>query len=154
MILISPYSKQLRSGKINAKNYPWWPELIELLKLYDSKIIQIGVSGESPMLSDFKVNLPLKEILAMINLCDFWVSVDNFCQHLANKVGKRGVVIWSQSCPLIFGYKRNINILKDLKYLRKGGDQFKTWEETAYDEESFVKPKIILERLKIEGLLK
>lgn len=150
MILISPYSKKMRDGKENPKNYPYWKELIEKLSIkYD--IAQIGVSGEIPLVSSFHFNLPLKEISALVNISDFWISVDNFLPHLANKLNKKGVVLWSQSDPLIFGYEQNVNILKDRKYLRK--NQFNIWEQSVYDIEAYVSPVVIIERLKNERLI-
>ena len=49
MIIISPYSKALRSGKRNPKNYPYWQELIELIK---EPIVQIGIEGEEQLVPD------------------------------------------------------------------------------------------------------
>ena len=43
MIIISPYSKPLRNGLNNPKNYPYWKELISLI---NEEIIQVGVDGE------------------------------------------------------------------------------------------------------------
>lgn len=153
MIIISPYSKALRNSKENPKNYPinYWEELIIELKKYN-EVVQIGVNGERPLVSKFYFNLPLKEISALINISDFWISVDNFLPHLANKLGKKGAVLWSQSDPLIFGYPRNINILKDRSYLRK--DQFNIWEQCKYNIEAFTIPLLVIVELKAEGLLK
>jgi hypothetical protein len=143
MIIISPYSKQLRNGQNNPKNYPWWPELISLIK-YDT-IVQVGIEGEKQLVEEFYKNLSLKELEKLIKECRTWISVDSFFQHLAWDVGKSGIVLWGQSDPLIFGHPENINLLKDRKYLRK--KQFWWWEQCEYNANAFVKPKEVLKHL-------
>jgi ADP-heptose:LPS heptosyltransferase len=72
----------------------------------------------------------------LINKCNVWIAVDNFFQHLAFMGGKRGIVIFSQSDPEIFGHKENVNLLKGRQYLRER--QFDIWETSEYKEEVFV----------------
>ena len=137
-IIISPYSQKLRNGKNNPKNYPYWDELVLELKKKDFYIIQIGVSGEKSItgVDEVKFNQSLKEIEDLLRNCYVFISVDNFLPHLANCIGVRGIVLWGQSDPDIFGYKENINILKDRKYLRR--NQFDVWESCEYNKDSFV----------------
>lgn len=145
-LLISPFAQKLRNGKNNPKNYYYWDRLIFLLEQKHS-IIQIGTKGESKLVKDFRTNLPLKEIKKLLLECDLWISVDSFLPHLAQHVGKSGIVIFGKSDPNIFGYPNNINILKDIKYLRK--NQFDIWENERYDKEVFVEPEEIVEKLNI-----
>jgi ADP-heptose:LPS heptosyltransferase len=142
MIIISPYSKQLRNGQNNPKNYPWWPELIKLI--YEP-IIQIGVEGEKQLVEDFRQNLSLDELKNLVLQCRTWISVDSFFQHFAWDIGKYGIVLWGQSDPNIFGHPENINLLKDRKYLRE--KQFWLWEQCKYNVDAFVKPEEILKYL-------
>lgn len=134
-ILIAPYSQKLRNGKRNPKEYPYWPELVALLK--NHTITQIGVEGEQGLVPDFRKGLPYKEIKALINECHIWISVDSFLPHLAQFTNKSGVVLWGPSDPLIYGYPNNNNILKDRACLRP--DQFNIWEALEYDPNKFVK---------------
>lgn len=142
-IIISPYSRKLRNGKQNPKNYPFFQELIdELVKQYT--IIQLGVTGEVVFNGVIpKFNLPLIEIKQLIENCYIFISVDNFLPHLANHTSKPGIVLWGRSNPKIFGYSQNINLLKDKKYLRS--DQFALWESIEYDPNVFVKPDVVLD---------
>lgn len=133
-ILIAPFARKLRNDKQNPKNFPYWSELITLLK--GNGITQIGMEGEPQLVENFKKNLPLLKIMDLVNSCDVWISVDSFLQHLAYHQGKRGIVIWSVSDPRIFGYPENLNILKDPKYLRE--KQFNIWEEQEYNPDAFV----------------
>jgi ADP-heptose:LPS heptosyltransferase len=146
MIIISPYSRQLRDGrKDNPKNYPYWNELVELiLDTYPKQtIIQVGITGEEQIRNTkMMINLSLNELKNLIKICDIWISIDNFFHHLASSVGKRGIVLFGVSDPLIFGNPENINILKDRKYLRK--DQFIYYEDTKYNPEAFVKPEKVM----------
>jgi len=150
MILIFPYAKVLNNGRENPKNYPYWNELISLLKNDYNEIIQIGLPGEIKIneISEIKLNLKLKEIENLIKKCDFWISVDSFVQHLVHnmKDKKQGVVLWSLSNPKIFGYDYNLNILKDSKYLRP--DQFGIWEQAIYNPDAYLDANTIYNKIK------
>ncbi len=134
MILLHPYAQKLLTGMPNPKTYPWWAELLERLALRD--VVQVGVTGEVPLVADFRENLALPEIKRLVEICDWWLTVDSFLPHLAQHVGKTGVVLWSKSDPLIFGYQQNLNLLKDRTYLR--AKQFRIWEEESYNEDAFM----------------
>lgn len=142
MIIISPYSKALRNGKQNPKNYPYWEELINLI---DEPIVQVGIEGEKQLVSDFRKNLPIDELRKLICDCRTWISCDSFFQHLAWDEGKPGIVLWGPSDPLIFGHPENINLLKDRSYLAP--NQFLWWEQTEHKNERFIKPHDVLQHL-------
>ena len=63
------------------------------------------------------------------------MGVDNFFQHFASHLEKPGIVIFGKSNPDIFGYKHNINILKDRANLR--AKQFDIWEEEVFNKNVF-----------------
>ena len=142
MIIISPYTKKLISGKQNPKNYPFWRELIALI---DEPIIQIGIEGEEQLVPDFRKNLPLAELKLLLKECRTWVSCDSFFQHLAWDQKKQGIVLWSVSDPLIFGHPENINLLKDRKNLAE--NQFLWWDYIEYDATKFVTPDEVIKWL-------
>lgn len=142
MIIISPYSKALREGKNNPKNYPFWKELIQLIK---EPIVQVGVEGEEQLVPDFRKNLPLDDLRLLIKACDTWISCDSFFQHLGWDEGKRGIVLWSVSDPNIFGHPENVNLLKDRSCLVE--NQFLFWEYTPHDPDKFVRPEEVYEAL-------
>ena len=133
MIVISPYSRPLKSGKNNPKNYPFWEELIAMI---DEPIVQIGIEGEVQLVKDFRKDLPISELKKLLAECRTWISCDSFFQHLGWIEGKKGVVLWSVSDPLIYGHPENINLLKDRKYL--AGNQFLWWEAYDHNAETFV----------------
>lgn len=139
MIIISPYSKPLRNGANNPKNYPYWKELIGLI---DEPIVQVGVAGEAQLVENFRVNLPLSELEKTVKGCRLWISVDSFFQHFCWDIGKRGIVLWGQSDPIIFGHPENVNLIKSPGYLRK--NQFLWWENETYRKEAFVKPETVI----------
>jgi ADP-heptose:LPS heptosyltransferase len=144
MIIISPYSRKLRNGERNPKDYPYWEELVAGLKQRGHKIIQLGVAGEPKIegVDEVCYNLKLKAIKDMLIQSHIWISVDNFLPHLASHTSKPGIVIWGRSNPDIFGYPQNINILSHTKHLRQ--DQFDIWETIEYNENVFTKPEEIL----------
>ncbi len=164
-VLISPFAQTLRNGKENPKNFPYWGELVHKLLDRGIDVIQIGnikdscINFGSIMPHDhigefqFKQNLKFKEIANLLKECDTWISVDSFLQHLNQcLVRKRGIVIFSQSDPRIFGYSTNNNLLKDKAHLRD--KQFWLWEQTEYNKDAFVTVdvvyKAVLKELKIE----
>lgn len=124
----------------NPKTYPWWPDLVERLKGHE--ITQLGVKGEPKLVKDCRFDCPLDVLKKLLMKCDTWISVDSFLPHLAHHVGKPGVVLFSASDPLIFGYPENVNLLKDRKYLR--GNQFDSWESYSFVEDAFVSPDIVV----------
>lgn len=139
MIIISPYAKKLRNGQQNPKNYPYWEELIRQI---NEPIVQVGVTGEKQLVDDFRPNLSINELRQLIRECRTWIGVDSFFQHLCWDEGKKGIVLWGVSDPLIFGHPENINLLKDRSYLAP--NQFLWWEQTEHKNERFVEPKEVL----------
>ena len=141
MILIAPFSKKLRSGKTNPNNYPFWQGVVELR----SDFVQIGIEGEERLVPDFRKNLPLSQLRQLINECDTWISCDSFIQHLGWDEGKKGIVLWSVSDPLIFGHPENVNLLKDRSYLAP--NQFGWWEFVEHNHDAFVGPEVVKQAL-------
>jgi ADP-heptose:LPS heptosyltransferase len=138
MILISPYAQRLKSGNNNPKNYPYWQELIAMI---DEPIIQVGIEGEQQLVPDFRKNLSIAALRQLIQECKTWVSCDSFIQHLAWDEGKKGIVLWSVSDPLIFGHPENVNLLKSRDNLAL--NQFLWWEYVPHRSEIFVEPEIV-----------
>lgn len=143
-IIISPYSSAQPNGVVNAKNYPWWNELVCLLKNNEYSVIQIN-PGYEPLLSgvdSVKMGLNMNQLKDELMQVDTWISVDNFFQHFAHYHKKYGYVLWGKSDPFIFGYPENTNILKNKQYLRP--NQFLWWREETHDENVFVKPEEVM----------
>ena len=144
MIIISPFSKKLRTEKPqpNPKNYPHWKQLISLI---NEPIVQVGVEGEEQLVPDFKKNLSIPELSSLILECRTWIGVDSFFQHLCWDLGKPGIVLWGQSDPKIYGHPENTNLLKGEEYLLS--NQFLMWEMIKYREDCFVSPEEVLKFL-------
>lgn len=140
--LISPYSRKIFDNtKENAKNYPYWEELVKLLKLNISNcyIIQVGVTGEKKIdgVNECRFDLKIEYLKKLLDECHTWISVDNFFHHFAHYYKKYGFVIFSKSDPKIFGYEENINILKSSKYIRPPNETYNFWSEVDNEKESF-----------------
>lgn len=142
MIVISPFSKKLISGKENPKNYPYWKELLAMI---DEPVIQVGIDGEEQLTTDFRQNLALSDLRQLIANCRIWISCDSFFQHLAWDQGKPGIVLWSVSDPLIYGHPENINLLKSRANLTE--NQFLWWEFVEHDKNKFVSPEEVIKHL-------
>lgn len=144
-ILLFPHAKMMRNGKQHPKNYPYWTELVEKLTDMGHKLIQLGIEGEDQLVPDFRKNLSVAEITTLMLECDTFISVDSFGQHLGWSLSVKGIVLFGQSDPNIFGHSENINLLKDRSYLRE--KQFWLWEQTEFNEESFVSVDVVLAAL-------
>ena len=144
MIIISPYSKALKSGKENPKNYPYWEEVLKGIK---EPVIQIGVTCEKQICEDFRENLSFDELKALLKECRTWIGCDSFFQHLAWSEGKRGIVIFSRSDPKIFGHPENVNLLKSREFLTPY--QFIWWEEQEYVKDAFIDPNEVIKALEL-----
>lgn len=160
-IIISPFSRVLKNGKENPKNFPYWDELIGRIKEYSEsihdnpcEIIQLRAYAENVFNSVRPYTGSFEEILEKVfvsrNYKHLVISVDNAIPHFVhyntNRLCVKTVVVFSQSDPEIFGYKENLNILKDRKYLRS--NQFGTWEEAEYIQEAFPSAEDIFNQIK------
>jgi len=105
-------------------------------------IIQICEGNELKLNNcyDYQFNLSLKSLYDLSKSSDLFISVDNFYPHFCNMYNMYGIVIFGKSDPDIFGYPKNINILKDRKYLRS--NQFDIWEHDEFDANAFDKINI------------
>lgn len=127
-ILLQLQSKKLDNGKVNPKNYPFADELKELIK--DHELCEIN----GP--------LPLQQSKDYIKWADKIICIDSYLQHLCWYEGKKAIVLWGQSDPLIFGHSENINLLRDRKYLRER--QFGLWTQTECNNKAFVLPEVAI----------
>lgn len=141
-IIISPFSHK-------AKVYPYWNELVLLLKKQGYYIIQIGIKEEEKLknIDEYQFDLPLIKLCEISSTCEFFISIDNFFPHFLNFYLPKfkGFVIFGLSKPKIFGYSHNTNILKSEEYFRL--DQFSFWDNEKENKEAWLEPNIILETI-------
>lgn len=123
-------TKPLRNGQRSPKDYPYWDDLI---KEYQNKV----------QLTVIDTVLPLEELKQCLLEADVIVTVDSFIQHYCWSLGKKCIVLFGKSDPLIYGHKENINVLKDRKYLN--ANQFDIWESHVYDPNVFVTPDVVID---------
>lgn len=131
-ILISPYSNILPNGQESPKNWSKenWIELVNKIKENsDYNILQIGTFQEEQIKGTDIIfrNRPFEEVKKLIQNSRVILSVDNFLPHFCKTFNKKCIVIWGPSNPKIFGYKENINLQGDSKYMRR--DQFWKWDQ-------------------------
>lgn len=144
MVLISPYSRRLRNGRDNPKNYPRWAEVVQALAQRDIAVCQIGVAEEPevPGVAGRLSGLRLKVLAEHVKTCQAWASVDNFFHHFAHYLGKPGVVVFGQQDPEMFGHPGNVNLLKHRKFVRP--HPWNWWEDTPADDECWVEPDAVV----------
>lgn len=148
-VLLSLFSRKTHlTGKNSPKNYPFYLELVELLKKNNYHTVQLSLKEEPDINADIRYNnLSFPELKDLLFSSFYSICVDNFWQHFANFYDKRCIVLWSQSMPVLFGYKNNINLYNDKKLFRPRKRQFHFWEEVEYDVRNFVKPERVLEEV-------
>lgn len=146
-LIISPYSRRIAGLNRNPKDYPWWDRLVHLLKSAGYHLTQIGVTGEKviPQVDECLFDLPIPSLVDMLNRYHAFISVDNFFQHLCHYYGFRGVVLFGQSDPEIFGHESNVNLLKSRSLLRP--DQFGRWDQAPIKDHAFVDPGEVMREL-------
>lgn len=117
----------------NAKSYPHWEKLYGLLKDHEVKKLE-GI-------------LPLGDVKDLVEWADVVITTDSFIPHFIeyHKIDKKVIVLWGKSDPLIFGYEKNINLLKDRKYLKP--QQFQWWRDEPINPEVFVSPISIMKHI-------
>ena len=149
-VILSPYSRPLKNGKVNPKNYPYFDRLVQMIKSKGCHVIQIGRTGEKilPGVEDMRYDLSLDDIKELIKNSEAWISVDNFLPHLCNLIGVQGYVIFGPSDPNIFGHPLHVNILKDRKYLRE--KQFDIWEVCECNNDAFLSPEEIMRIMNLQ----
>lgn len=152
-VAVSLQSKEVRDkeGKIipNAKDYPYRNELTKELKNMGYKVIQVGIEENERLegVDEYWFHKTLDEVQELITNCRFWITVDNGIQHLASVLSKRtGIVLWSQSDPLIFGYDFNINLLKSRKNIRR--DIHGQWQFCKADDSMHTELSRVIEIIK------
>lgn len=148
-ILIAPYSAKLPNGNLNPKNYPYWPELVKMLNKEGYKVVQIGVAGEERVVgtSEFFENPSFDTVKELVDHCATFISIDSWLPHFCNAERlKRGVVIFGQSDPRIFGYAHNINLLRGREHLRQF--QYDSWMAAEFNPKVFVYPDRVIEAVR------
>lgn len=153
-ILYAPFARPLRNGNTNAKNFPWSKELVALLESNKHEVTQIGGEEDERVIQKFIQPMSFFHVGAVLQNYDTFIGVDSYLQHAAWFYKKRGIVIFSQSDPLIFGHDFHVNLLKSRKFLRQGYKMFDTWEGVTVRPEAFVSPAEIvtaLDSLRLKG---
>ena len=128
-----------RGNLQNPKSYPYWEEFLTLIPEHEVKEIK-GI-------------LPEQEIIDLVNWADCVICIDSFLPHLIkyHNLKTKVICLWGKSDPLIFGYKENINLLKDRKNLRQ--DQFRWWTGVVCEPNDFVSPEVLSKTIKELGVL-
>jgi len=113
-IAIAPFSKINVPIPFNPKNWPFWGELVSVLKKQGHKITQFAVAGEPSFgCHEFCVNAKMDKVKEILSKMDFCICVDTWLQHACNTLGIPCIVIWSVTDPEIFGYPHHVNLIGD-----------------------------------------
>ena len=146
MILFAPFAARSPSlnGSPSPKDYPFARELAQQLEK-DYELVQVGGGNDEQIAKDFRTNLSFDELGKLVAESQTGVCVDSYLQHYYWYLGRRAIVLFSVSDPVIFGHPENLNLLKDRKFLRP--NQFHLYYSNQYNPEAFVSPHEVLKAL-------
>src|SRR5207245_504005 len=102
-------------------------------------------NGDEQVCQDFRRNLSFHDLGKLILESQTGISVDSYLQHYYWYLGRRAIVLFGISDPLIFGHQENINLLRDRKFLRPR--QFDLYYLDQYNPEAFVSPDEVIAAL-------
>ncbi len=147
-VVIACWAAKMPNGAHNAKNFPYWPQLVAMLNEAGHEVIQVAGGGEDKVdgVVMFLQGFPLNKLEEVLRECDTWISVDSWLPHFCATLRlPAGIVIWAQSNPKIWGYPHNVNLLKSPEFLRPY--QYAPWFDVPYNEEAFVEPQVVMDAL-------
>jgi len=89
-----------------------WEKLVKEIKNLDLKVYQVGGSNDEKIKSCDRqfLGIDYRLSIALLEKCECFVSVDTFLQHAGHAIGKKGVVLFGPTDPIIFGHETNLNI--------------------------------------------
>ena len=146
MILFAPFAARSPSlgGRPSPKDYPKVKELAELLENED-EVIQVGGGNDEQVCQNFQPNLSFDGLGKLIHASRTGVCVDSYLSHCYWYFGRRAIVLFGISDPLIFGHPENLNLLVDRKFLRPR--QFDLYYLDQYNPQAFVDPPTVMKAL-------
>jgi ADP-heptose:LPS heptosyltransferase len=146
VILFAPFAARAPSlkGQPSPKDYPFPKELVSLIG--EDNIVQVGGTDDEQIAPDFRKNLSFRDLGDLILQSQTGICADSFLQHYYWYLGRRAIVLFSISDPLIFGHPENLNLLVDRRFLRP--NQFDLYYTNNYKPEAFSPPEQVIEALK------
>ena len=91
-----------------------WQELINANP--HISFLQIGLKNEDMQFDDtdnyidLKDKLTIDQIVDLVNKTKFFLTTDNFLNHVSGMLQKKGIVFWGSSTPKRYGYNHNVNL--------------------------------------------
>jgi ADP-heptose:LPS heptosyltransferase len=90
-----------------------WEALVSYFK--DFGFIHLGCKSLHSVSGAIDVSyLGLRQQISVLNSCKGFVGLDSFFAHCTSALGVRGVVLFGDSTPTVWGHYNNINIYKAL----------------------------------------
>lgn len=82
----------------------------------DIIFIQLGYEKEEKVEGsvDLRGKTTLRQAMSIIKHSDSFVGIESFFAHVTNAFNKKGVVLFMDSSPMLWGHENNINIYKNL----------------------------------------
>ncbi|WP_217602936.1 glycosyltransferase family 9 protein [Chitinophaga sp. GbtcB8] len=120
--LLSGYSQKkkvvIHITSDHSPNSHWklerWNQLVAAHP--DIDFIQLGLAKEEGVTNaiDLRGKTTLRQALSIIKHADSFVGIESFFAHVTNAFQKRGVVLFMDATPMLWGHQNNINMYKKL----------------------------------------
>ena len=94
-------------------NFEHWQSVI--MACQNADIIQVGMENEYKLegIKDLRGKTNIRELISLINSCDYVISIESSIAHIAGILGKKGVVFYTSTSPKAFGYSTLIPIIPE-----------------------------------------
>lgn len=113
------YNQNQALNKFNvARDYPvdFAQKFIDLFvqKYPDIAVVPIRLQTE-PMFNSCVALPPLgpRKLFPLVQMCETFVVIDSFIQHVSGALNKKGVVLFGGTDPKKLGYKHNTNLINE-----------------------------------------
>ena len=148
-IIVHLTTRARMPGIPSPKDYPFRLELIDKLKAQGHYLVQVGSAADAvlPGIDEAVLGRPLPEVEQLVKNADLFISIDSLLPHMANYLGKRGVVLWGRGDYRVFGYMHNINLIASENNIRP--DRFGFWDNIVVTPDMFVSPDAVVASVRI-----
>jgi hypothetical protein len=153
IVLIAPYASNREgpSNGVQKSNKTWeykrWEKVIDFLHSKNYYVIQVGAKEDEIVsnIDETFFNQPFSDLVALIKVSKFFLSLDTFFQHLCGLMEKKGIVITPD-------YNDHINWSSVIYIVGKNGKKF---EELRWIKDH-LNPyrKICMENISVETVIK
>ncbi|MHA1304776.1 MAG: glycosyltransferase family 9 protein [Candidatus Heimdallarchaeaceae archaeon] len=110
----SPINPQDKYIEVLKRNYPYPQELIDKLsEIYSSTtILNFSLPNENNYQKTIRLEAPYLYYVDLLKEAKAVICIDSSLQHISKVANKQAIVLWGETRPKHFGWKKHINLAK------------------------------------------